>query len=333
MKRIAISFLVSLFLISNSSCQNKTENDQSESVNSIFVLDAHTHHGFPNLNQKSIEKEMEYLRNLGYSAINFVLPVNRSIANNLVSEVEGELKTLKKISIKSKSFHIAGIENLNPEKESVACFFSLEHFRGVFNSNLDNIDSYKELGITYITVINNKYDVLFGTKNNEKELTTFGKKVIDRMNQVDLKIDISHMDETERQLVIKFSKKPVIVSHRNCKFIANTEDNITNETLKLLKENGGMVMVSFNANGVFENKNQQNHEIKKIVDHIDHLNQYLGIDKIGFGTDLQAFGKYVPEKLNTQHTFDLIAQELLHRNYTQEQIEKIFHKNYIEFMN
>ncbi len=190
------------------------------------------------------------------------------------------------------------------------------------------IQTYKDLGINYITLVNNKSDVLF----LDSRLTDFGKCVIEKMNEVDIKIDISHLDEGEMLEVIKYSKAPVIASHSNARHIARMDYNLSNKVLEEIKRNQGLVLLSFNTNGLYETDNRIKDEIEQLADHIDYLKTIIGINRIGLGTDLQAYGKYVPSGLSNEETYMNIQNLLITRGYPINEIELIFYKNYINFM-
>ena len=70
-------------------------------------------------------------------------------------------------------------------------------------------------------------------------------------------------------------------------------------------------MLSFNTNGLYASNDSKNDPVKKFVDHIDYVKKITGIDQIGIGTDLQAFGKYVPRELYLANTFGEIKTELI----------------------
>ena len=301
-------------------------------TDSILILDAHSHHGFPSLTESEINQEMKYLKELDYDVISFALPVDRSKTNNLFERISSEIERINEISSHSNSFKVLeSSQELfdNFEKDKISCMFCIEYFHGVFDGNLSNIDKYKNLGIKYITFINSNNDRLF----QDNELSEFGKQVIEKMNIADLKIDISHLNEIEMLEVIKYSKKPVIASHSNSRHIASLAYNLSDEVLLALKNSNGMVMVSFNTSGLFIDKNQTQDEFEKLADHVEYLKSIVGINNIGIGTDLQAYGKYVPSGLNTAESFKKIIQSLKLRDFTISEIEQILYKNYMTFIN
>ena len=98
--RLGIYIFISLFLFNSESyCQDKIGENSEQN---LFILDAHTHHGFPSLLEEEIDEEMAYLKRLGYEAINFVLPVDRSQTDDLLARIKMEMGIIKKLADKSK---------------------------------------------------------------------------------------------------------------------------------------------------------------------------------------------------------------------------------------
>ncbi len=333
---ICFFFLITLSSEIKSQVDSMSNIEKTNQLESTFlILDAHSHHGFPSLLENEIDIDIKFLKDLDYDVINFALPIDRSKTDDLLSRISTEIKYIRNLSTQKNTFQIINSSHKLSDSitnDKLLFEFSIEYFYGVFDDNLSNIDTYKKLGVKYITFMNNSNEKLFDNSQQKIKLTEFGKQVIDRMNKVNLKIDISHLNENEMLEVIKYSSAPVIASHSNCKSIANLNYNISDEVLLELKDNNGMVMVSFNINGLFINKNEIKDGIEKLIDHIDYLKSTIGINNIGLGTDLQAHGKYIPSELNTSESFKKIIDCLKIRNYTESDIEKILYKNYQTFM-
>ncbi|NPD47287.1 dipeptidase [Lentimicrobium sp. S6] len=303
---------------------------------SIFVLDAHSHHGFPKLEETDIDSDMAYLKNLGYNAIVFLLPQDRTNTNELlVEDIAEDIQSIRQLSIQGNSFHVFESSKeleANLDSDKISCLFAIEYFHGIFDDSLSVIQKYKDLGIEYITLINNEHDELFMSSKGSSKLTDFGKNVIKKMNDLDLKIDISHLTEGEMLEVINYSKVPIIASHANAKQIASLDYNLTNEVLEALKRNHGLVLVSFNTNGLYSKDNHIKAEIEQLADHIDYIKSVIGINLVGIGSDFQAYGKYVPSGLTKKETFIELKDLLIERDYSLTEIELIFFRNYLNFM-
>ena len=137
------------------------------------------------------------------------------------------------------------------------------------------------------------------------------------------------------------------------------------DVLKLVKENGGVVMVNFYSGlhrrpkaaratqKMFEVARELQEEVSRrrgqvsrgamrawekeqpttrpgsvhdVVDHIEHIIKVAGIDHVGLGSDFDGMNK-LPKQLEDVSCYPYITQELLNRGYTREQIHKVLGGN------
>ncbi len=88
-------------------------------------------------------------------------------------------------------------------------------------------------------------------------LTEFGEQVVKEMNRLGLIIDLSHSHDETFQDVLRVTKAPVIASHSCCRAISDHHRNLSDEMLKGLAKNGGVVGINFSPgflNAELENK-------------------------------------------------------------------------------
>ncbi len=330
-------FVLFFFLAIQISIQaNAKVNSNKSESKSIFFLDGHNHQGFSKLDKDSICFEMMHLKKLGYDAIVFQLPIDRSKRNRLSSqEIWEDIETIKELSVKSNCFDvvdsISELENRLTDDE-ILCLFSIEYFHGIFDKDLNVIPQYKNSGVAYITLVDSFKDSLFIKTDNKYILREYGQNVIRKMNDANITIDISHLNENQMIEVINYSKSPVMASHTNAKSVTSLSYNLSDTVLMSLSKKRGLVLLSFNNNGLYSSNDQKDDPIKKFADHIDYVKKIIAINQIGIGTDLQAFGKYIPSELYKANTVGELIAELVNRNYSEKEIEKIFYSNYINFM-
>jgi membrane dipeptidase len=109
---------------------------------------------------------------------------------------------------------------------------------------------YAALGVRYMTLThfgNNNWADSSTDKPVHNGLTGFGKDVVREMNRLGMMVDISHVADKTFDDVIALTKAPVIASHSSCRAIANHPRNMTDEMLRALAKNGGVVMINYHA--------------------------------------------------------------------------------------
>lgn len=117
-----------------------------------------------------------------------------------------------------------------------------------------NLQHFYQRGIRYITLAHAKANHISDSSYDEDRpaqgLTGFGKELIVQMNNIGVMVDISHVSDQAFYQVIKISKVPVIASHSSARFFTpNFERNMSDDMIKLLAKNGGVIQMTFS--GIF----------------------------------------------------------------------------------
>ena len=155
-------------------------------------------------------------------------------------------------------------------------------------------------------------------------LTSFGKQVVKEMNRLGMIVDVSHLNEKGFWDVIEISEKPVIASHSNAKALCSHRRNLTDEQIKAIAQKGGVIGINFAPQFLKDDKRAT---IEDVLNHIDYMVDLVGEDYVGFGSDFDGISS-TPEGLEDISKFPKIVEGLIKRGYTQEQIDKITHKNF-----
>jgi membrane dipeptidase len=117
--------------------------------------------------------------------------------------------------------------------------------------DLDRINEFYNLGVRYIGLTWNNSNKIGTSAKDEANrnvkggLTEYGFEVIKRMDEVGMLIDVSHSGEQTFWDVIKTTKNPIIASHSNCYSLCSHYRNLTDEQIKAIAENGGVIMMNF----------------------------------------------------------------------------------------
>ncbi len=115
--------------------------------------------------------------------------------------------------------------------------------------DLSNVERYFERGVRYITLVHSSNNDLADSATDQDGpehggLSELGMKVVREMNRLGIMVDISHGNDSVFYDAIKLSQAPIIASHSNARAVTNSPRNMTDEMLKLMAENGGVVQLT-----------------------------------------------------------------------------------------
>lgn len=114
--------------------------------------------------------------------------------------------------------------------------------------DLKKIDYFYQRGIRYITLCHSSdNDICDSSTDREKPedrgLSQFGVQVVQRMNQLGIMVDVSHLSEKSFFDVLRTSKAPIIASHSSVRALSDHPRNLTDAQLQALKRNGGVIQI------------------------------------------------------------------------------------------
>jgi len=150
------------------------------------------------------------------------------------------------------AFTATDIEKAHREHK-LAALMGIEGGHSIENS-LGLLSDYYRLGVRYMTLTwtnsldwaNSSGDVgKPGAPHNPDGLTPFGKQVVLEMNRLGMMVDISHVADDTFWAAIQTSKAPVIASHSSARALTNAPRNMTDDMLRAVAKNGGVVQVNY----------------------------------------------------------------------------------------
>jgi membrane dipeptidase len=149
------------------------------------------------------------------------------------------------------AFSAADIERAHQQKK-FAALMGLEGGHPIEN-DIHILRDYYRLGIRYMTLTHtntNEWadssgDVDDAKVQHHNGLTDFGKQVVEEMNRLGMLVDISHVSDKTFWDTIATTKAPIIASHSSARALTNAPRNMTDDMLKAMTKNGGVVMVNF----------------------------------------------------------------------------------------
>jgi len=163
----------------------------------------------------------------------------------------------------------------------LAVTFDIEGMNAL-NGDVDMVDVYHALGVRQMLFAYNLTNqAAGGCHDGDNGLTPFGRAVVERMNDVGILVDCSHVSHRTSMDLIEASTKPVVFSHSNPCAIWRHQRNIEDDQIKACAETGGVIGI--NGMGIFLGENDTAPET--IVRHIRHVAGLVGPRHVGFGFD------------------------------------------------
>jgi len=149
------------------------------------------------------------------------------------------------------AFSVADIERAHREKK-LAALMGIEGGHSLEN-DIRLLREFYRLGVRYMTLTwsnTNEWADSSGDIDDPKVqhhngLTDFGKQVVLEMNRLGMMVDISHVADKTFWDAIAVSKAPVIASHSSARALCNARRNMTDDMLRAVAKNGGVVDVNF----------------------------------------------------------------------------------------
>jgi len=129
----------------------------------------------------------------------------------------------------------------------VACLMGIEGGHAIEDS-LPALREFYRLGVRYMTLTWNNTNSWADAGRGEKKyngLNDFGQEVVREMNRLGMLVDVSHVSDDTMSDVLDISKAPIIASHSSARALSNQPRNISDDLLRRIARNGGVVHVNF----------------------------------------------------------------------------------------
>ncbi len=212
---------------------------------------------------------------------------------------------------------------------------------GVLNGKMERLDELYRRGIRLITLTWN-YENCIGSPNSldpqvmERGLKPFGIQMVERMNELGMIIDVSHLSDGGFWDCIRCSRTPIVASHSNARSLCSHPRNLTDEMLRALGNKGGVAGVNFYS-AFLREKDGTGESVRAgledIVRHMRRMMDQAGEDAVALGTDFDGFEtEALPEKIRGVQDMDLLWEAMKRSGITSRQIDKIAYGNVSRIM-
>jgi membrane dipeptidase len=251
----------------------------------------------------------------------------------------------------------------------IASLLGMEGGHAIEDS-LGALRAYHALGVRYMTLTHNTHtnwaDAGLQVPAKHGGLAPFGVEVVREMNRLGMLVDLAHTSPETMHDALDVSRAPVIFSHAAARALCNIPRNVPDDVLARLRDNGGVVMVTFVAGflsqeaanvllpaiqraGLLmrEAKNADERQkiyeeviaslempkvpIGNVADHIEHAVRVAGIDHVGLGGDFDG-NSFWPEGLSDVSMYPNLFAELIRRGWSDANLKKLAGENILRAM-
>ncbi len=248
----------------------------------------------------------------------------------------------------------------------------------IIENNLAALRSFYRLGVRYMTLTHSFHTDWADSSGTRRDLAPrhhglapFGEQVVREMNRLGMMVDISHVSDETFWDVLAVTRAPVIASHSSVRAVADHRRNVSDDMLRGLAENGGVLMVNFYPAYIDEEAARQTtayyarwkqvyRDIREnfaddpvgrsrayraqsvahpppraplaaLLDHFDHAVRIAGPDHVGLGADWDGVGS-MPEGMDDVSQLPELTRGLLERGHSPETVRKILGENLLRVM-
>ncbi|MBR1889567.1 MAG: membrane dipeptidase [Alloprevotella sp.] len=198
-------------------------------------------------------------------------------------------------------------------------------------TDLSHIERYRREGVVYMTLCHNGdndlCDSAMRSLHTHGGLSALGRDAVRELNRCGIMVDLSHTSETTFYDVLSLTDVPVICSHSSCRALCNHPRNLSDDQLRSLAEQGGVVQITFYPGFV---RSEGQATIHDIVAHILHAIDVCGINHVGIGSDFDGDGGV----LGLSNTAEMInlTRLLLAEGLTPYELRKLWGGNFLHVM-
>lgn len=209
------------------------------------------------------------------------------------------------------------------EQGKIGAFLTIEE-GGILEEKMERIDILKERGVSLITLLWNYENSLGYPNSRNKEimrrgLKPFGREVTERMNEMGMIVDVSHLSDGGFYDVAAIAKKPFVASHSNARALCDHPRNLTDDMIRTIAQAGGICGVNVYPNFL---TGRQTADVGDLIRHICYLMDKGGEDVVAFGSDFDGFDDAISDPSDIGK-MERVFHAMKQAGITERQIEKI----------
>lgn len=225
--------------------------------------------------------------------------------------------------ITSRDTLLAFAQRRGGDPRQVGALLAIEGLHAL-DGTLENVDvlfahGYRMMGLTHFfdnEVAGSAHGVTHGG------LTALGRQVVSRMEQLGIIVDLAHASTQTVQEVLAMATRPVVVSHTGVAAVCPGPRNLTDEQLRAIAANGGLIGIGYWDGAVCKPT------VGNIVKAITHAVRVMGVQHVGLGSD---FDGATETPWDTRGVI-VITHALLEAGMSADDVSRVMGGNTLDFL-
>lgn len=202
---------------------------------------------------------------------------------------------------------------------------------GILENKLERLEELFEKGIRMITLTWN-FENCLGYPNHKYEhqfqgLKPFGIETLERMDELGIIADVSHLSDGGFEDVYRYGKRPFIATHSNARTIREHNRNLTDDMLRKLAERGGVTGLNFGGNFLQDDGKSTTQAMMK---HLRHMMNVGGREIMVLGTDFDGVEDQL--EIDGCQQMNKLVEEMDKAHFTTGEIEAVCYQNAEQFL-
>lgn len=258
-------------------------------------------------------------------------------------EQQGEIQFLRNAGDLGEHWRDVKAHSHSTENDSpIGLILAMEGADAIMSP--DQVDQWWAEGLRCVSLVHYGVSAYAHGTGEEGPLTDSGRELLKEMERVGMILDVTHLSDTSFDETVEHYSGPLIASHQNCRALVPGQRQFSDSQIQCVIDRGGILGIAFDAWMLYPDWKRPtltdpgtSYEVVSLADsanHIDHICQLAGnTNHVAIGSDLDGgFGnEQTPCDLRSIADIQKLNEILSERGYSDEDIDRIFHGNYLHF--
>lgn len=290
------------------------------------------------LQKNTLHMDLQKMKQADYLLQNFAMFVELGKCENPYEEAKAEYAVFAEELQKNRELisQVFCYEDIlkNQNTGKMSALLTIEEGE-VCLGEIQKLEEFYNLGVRMMTMTWNYHNSLStsiaGRKlptqrnysGNRAGLTETGIDFVERMEELGMIPDVSHMSDAGIEDMLQITRKPFVASHSNARVLCSHGRNLTDDFLRRMGEKGCVIGANFYSE--FLRNGAEFSETAWIAEHILYMVNVAGTESVGLGSDYDGIDCGL--EMSDCSKIQMLADVLKVKGMTESQIERVFYKN------